>query len=281
MNANDIHVTNGHVPVTEGALPRESNPDFRAREGTTAAELDFTGERCIPGTSHPALVAQHVRRYAFAIESFATASSACLDVGCGAGYGAALLAGSCAQVTAIDVSEEAIAYARRHYCRGNIDWMVQDACQLALDDSSFDLVVAFEVIEHVPDAERFVSEVDRVLKDGGCLVLSTPVADSTHSHPENPFHVREFLPADLKTLLSSRFALVEMFGQRREGLAGVIAPASGIRQRLRRFFPRRTRAWMLRLAGEKPFAELQASDFVISRSLAGAEVIVAIARKGA
>jgi SAM-dependent methyltransferase len=87
--------------------------------------------------------------------------------------------------------------------------------ELPFADDSFDVVCSFEIVEHVADAERFVAELARVLKRGGRLVLSTPRADDPTRRPDNPFHEREFDADELRTLLSSSFSSVELFGQRR------------------------------------------------------------------
>jgi SAM-dependent methyltransferase len=115
----------------------------------------------------------------------------------------------------VDVSDEAIAYAREHYAARNVEFLVADVLELPFDPRSFDTVCSFEIVEHVPDAERFVAELARVLKPGGRLVLSTPRAEDPTVRPDNPFHEREFDADELRRLLTSSFSSVVLFGQRR------------------------------------------------------------------
>jgi SAM-dependent methyltransferase len=78
----------------------------------------------------------------------------------------------------------------------------------SLPDSSFDCVVAVEVLEHVQRDELFVKEVHRVLKDGGLFVMTTPNGDFVEN--TNPDHVRHYTLKELSTVLQSCFATVEV-----------------------------------------------------------------------
>jgi 2-polyprenyl-3-methyl-5-hydroxy-6-metoxy-1,4-benzoquinol methylase len=96
-----------------------------------------------------------------------------LDIGCGEGHFAALLAHGGAEVMAIDVAGEPLRRARTRH-----PWLdarlVEPEAPLPLADSSFDVVWAGETIEHVADTSQWLSEVRRVLRSGGILLLSTP-----------------------------------------------------------------------------------------------------------
>jgi 2-polyprenyl-3-methyl-5-hydroxy-6-metoxy-1,4-benzoquinol methylase len=96
-----------------------------------------------------------------------------LDVGCGEGRFAAELAGAGAQVVGIDVAEEPLRRARVRTPELDLR-LVPDSGPWSLPDASFDVVWAGEVIEHVADTSAWLSEVRRVLRSGGSLVLSTP-----------------------------------------------------------------------------------------------------------
>jgi 2-polyprenyl-3-methyl-5-hydroxy-6-metoxy-1,4-benzoquinol methylase len=96
-----------------------------------------------------------------------------LDVGCGEGYFAAALASRGAEVVAVDVAGEALRRARARH--PSLDTrLVEPEAPLSLDDSSFDIVWAGETIEHVADTSQWLSELRRVLRSGGLLLLSTP-----------------------------------------------------------------------------------------------------------
>jgi 2-polyprenyl-3-methyl-5-hydroxy-6-metoxy-1,4-benzoquinol methylase len=96
-----------------------------------------------------------------------------LDVGCGEGRFAAALAGAGASVVGIDVAEEPLRRARERHPELELH-RVAEAEALPFADSSFDLVWAGEVIEHVADTSAWLSELRRVLRSGASLLLSTP-----------------------------------------------------------------------------------------------------------
>jgi SAM-dependent methyltransferase len=72
-----------------------------------------------------------------------------------------------------------------------------DALELPFHDGSFDTVLAFEVLEHLPDSQRFFSEVARVLAPGGCLLLTTPHIWGLH---DEPYDFYRFTPHGLRAL---------------------------------------------------------------------------------
>jgi 2-polyprenyl-6-hydroxyphenyl methylase/3-demethylubiquinone-9 3-methyltransferase len=96
-----------------------------------------------------------------------------LDVGCGEGMFAAELVRAGADVVGIDVAEEPLRRARARHPELDLR-LVDGEGAWGLADAAFDLVWAGEVIEHVADTARWLSEVRRVLRSGGRLLLSTP-----------------------------------------------------------------------------------------------------------
>ena len=96
-----------------------------------------------------------------------------LDLGCGAGRFSALAAASGASTTGVDVAETALERARAAH--PDLDFrLVPFDGPLPLEDNSFDLVWASEVIEHVADTAAWLSEVRRVLAPRGRLLITTP-----------------------------------------------------------------------------------------------------------
>ena len=174
---------------------------------------EFTGERLIPGQVDIDLLNEHMARYTFAVRL--ARGKRVLDAGCGAGYGAAELARVSLRVTGIDVAAEAVEYAREHYPAPNLVFEQASATALPFDAASFDLVVAFEVIEHLEDWRGFLAEARRVLSPSGQLIVSTPnrlyYTESRGAHGANPFHVHEFDFAEFTAELKAVFPHVSMF----------------------------------------------------------------------
>ena len=112
------------------------------------------------------------RRRAFLLKSL-TPGRRALDVGCGEGAFAAELAAAGAEVVGVDVAEEPLRRARARHPGLDLRLLAAET-GWELPDSSFDLVWAGEVIEHVADTTGWLSELRRVLRSGGSLVLSTP-----------------------------------------------------------------------------------------------------------
>jgi SAM-dependent methyltransferase len=170
-------------------------------------------ERIVPDATEPGIVALHLKRYEFARPY--CVGKRVLDAGCGVGYGSAFLGETARSVLGVDVSGEAIDYARTRYGGGRVEFAVDDLQELGRADGEFDVVVAFEVIEHLPHPERFVSEARRVLKPDGVLVVSTPRVEQGRDRPANPFHEREFATDEFERLLGRSFGRVDVYGQRR------------------------------------------------------------------
>jgi ubiquinone/menaquinone biosynthesis C-methylase UbiE len=96
-----------------------------------------------------------------------------LDLGCGEGHFAAILAAQGAEVVAVDVAEEPLRRARVSHPDLDLQ-LVEAEGRLPFEDSSFDMVWAGETIEHVADTSGWLSELRRVLRSGGIVALTTP-----------------------------------------------------------------------------------------------------------
>jgi ubiquinone/menaquinone biosynthesis C-methylase UbiE len=169
--------------------------------------IEFTGERVIPGQVDPDLWAEHVSRYAFAAR-FAP-EALVLDVGCGAGYGTAELASRGRFAIGIDSAPEAIVHARSAYSTPNMAFIPASATALPFRDESFELVTAFEVIEHLTNWRDLLSEARRVLYPDGVFLVSTPnkeyYTDSRGASGPNPFHTHEFAFDEFHNALTEFF----------------------------------------------------------------------------
>ncbi|MBZ5536892.1 MAG: methyltransferase domain-containing protein [Acidobacteriia bacterium] len=180
---------------------------------STKTDLTFTGERFVPGEGGARIAYEHYHRYYFA-QSLAR-GKVVLDLGCGEGYGSNLLAEVAERVTGIDLSAEAVEHARGHYSRENLDFKAGDCRKTGLPDQKFDLIVCFEIIEHIAEHEELLTEVRRVLKPEGVFVISSPDKEfySDAEGYANPFHVKELYARDFQALLERQFPEVLLFSQ--------------------------------------------------------------------
>jgi ubiquinone/menaquinone biosynthesis C-methylase UbiE len=192
---------------------------------------EFTGERVIPGEVDPDLWNEHTARYAFA-ERMARGRRV-LDAGCGSGYGAAELARQARDVLAIDLSQDAIDYACEHYSAANLRFERASCLEIPVPDGSFDLVVAFEIIEHLEDWRAFLREARRVLSPQGRFVVSTPnklyYAEARSSLGPNPFHVHEFEYEEFRNELLAVFSNVTVYLENHtDAIVFAAAESSGV-----------------------------------------------------
>ena len=176
-----------------------------------------TGERYVPTSKlFDELDGTHTVHYIFAKQF--VENKVLLDAGCGYGYGCDYLAKSGARrVIGVDISREAIEFAKTHYARDNLEFIVMDCTRLAFRNNLFDAVISFEVIEHIHHTEQYLSETERALKPNGIFVLSTPnkkVGSPGLEKPVLPFHVIEFTAEELYHLVGQHFKDIKIFGKK-------------------------------------------------------------------
>lgn len=173
-------------------------------------------ERVVPW-GDPMLFSWHRARYQFAAAH--VAGRRVLDVGCGEGYGAALLAEHAREVVGVDYSAAAVDHAREAYPRSNLRFVVADATAPAPVVGQFDAITCFEVIEHIPSDDQLVAGLARMLKPDGCLFMSTPNAlvdalfEAVSAREHNEYHVNLLRPAQLRRRVRRHFREVRLYGQ--------------------------------------------------------------------
>src|SRR5471032_2859287 len=165
-------------PSSGGALPPSSGTSSPSMINTkkispkpTRSLHDLEEERAVPW-GDPGLFAWHRARYAFVLPL--VAGRRVLDVGSGEGYGGALLAESALEVVGVDYSPAAVEHSAATYNQPNLSFQIGEATDLPDELNSFDAVTCFEVIEHIADAARLVSNLRRAVRPGGVVILSTP-----------------------------------------------------------------------------------------------------------
>ena len=116
-----------------------------------------------------------------------------LEVGCGEGRGFDLLIPKAVSFSAVDKIRPVIDRLKNKYPAARL--MSMNIPPLTgLADNAYDVVVSFQVIEHIQDDGLFLQEINRVLKPGGIALLTTP--NRKLSLTRNPWHIREYLPSE-------------------------------------------------------------------------------------
>jgi ubiquinone/menaquinone biosynthesis C-methylase UbiE len=134
-----------------------------------------------------------------------------LDIACGSGYGSSMLASSAKKVIGVDIDENTVQYAKQNYGSPKVTFLQGRATAIPIEDSSVDVVVSYETVEHVKEYKKFLSEIKRVLKPKGLLIISTP-NDKVYIE-DNPFHQHEFVFSELSSLLKINFKNVKPYFQ--------------------------------------------------------------------
>ncbi len=175
----------------------------------SSGSLQYTGERYMPllrPPNHPGNLF-HDERYELAA-MFCHGKSV-LEIGCGAGYGAAILAREAASVYAFDYSQEAIEYCKEHYLADNINFYMVDFHDYQVKSHFYDVVVTYEFLEHIMDGDRLMVLIKEALVPGGMAFISTPKPPG-HSR----FHVHEYELEEFESLLSAHFQKYVMLNHR-------------------------------------------------------------------
>jgi O-antigen biosynthesis protein len=176
-------------------------------------------ERFDPATMRGELLeAEHLARYRWAAQL--AAHKRVLDAGCGTAYGSTILAEAGArEVVGVDLAADVLD-AVRSEVPSNVTLEHGDVRDLRHPDGSFEVIVCFEVIEHIDEPGRTLDELRRLLSPEGVLALSSPNRDV---YPQgNPHHIHEYTPPELYEELARRFEFVRLERQHTWITSGVL-----------------------------------------------------------
>lgn len=159
----------------------------------------------------------HIIRYKLARDLIRPGDTV-LDIACGLGYGAALLSfgSGASRIIGVDNSEFAIDYARGNFGDDpRLEFRCEDGAELGwLENASVDYVVSMETLERLPDPDRFLSAIARVLKPGGRIFVSVPnMWVDNHGRDPNPHHLHVYNLDKLKAQLGAHFELEGVWEQ--------------------------------------------------------------------
>jgi SAM-dependent methyltransferase len=166
-------------------------------------DLSFTGERLHRGDRLFALdLARHEAAYELARQRLG--AGRVLDLGCGSAHGTASLAAHHARVVGLDrVAPDACHRDAGHFVRADLN-------AIPFTSGAFELVVSFQVMEHLEDPTLYLDAIGRLLAPDGLALLTTP--NVLMSDGVNPYHVHEYHAEELAERLRTRFEEVEVLG---------------------------------------------------------------------
>ncbi len=180
--------------------------------------MQFDGERYVSGllgdASSGDIQSEHYHRYLFALR-FCVGKDV-LDIASGEGYGSHCLGQVASSVVGIDANIDAVDFANQNYLTDRVSFKNGTAQRIPIADASIDVVISFETLEHFTEHEAFATEVRRVLRPGGLLVISSPnrTVYSEEAGYHNAWHLRELDRSEFLNYLVGSFAHVRLFAQR-------------------------------------------------------------------
>ena len=147
-----------------------------------------------------------------------------LDIACGVGYaGPMFIQSGAVSYYGVDINDKLVEYAKDNFASELIGYSVGDICTFKID-KKFDLISCFETIEHIRDYKTAIKNLFDLLNPGGTLLISSPNRPVTspncntlNDKPSNEFHVQEFIPEELLSLLNQNGFLADknnLYGQR-------------------------------------------------------------------
>jgi SAM-dependent methyltransferase len=174
--------------------------------------LQLTGERTLPDVPEENYWFQ---RHLVVYEWIAArvAGRDVIDMACGEGYGADVLARVAGTVVGVDANPEAHEHARLRYARDGLSF-ARDLVQTYSGEA--DVVSFLQTIEHVEDPGAVLEHFKTLLRPGGTAYISTPnvltLAPQGAERSGNPWHVREYRAEEFAGLLAAHFESVELYG---------------------------------------------------------------------
>lgn len=169
----------------------------------------------------------HMERYRFA--SMIAKGKSVLDLACGTGAATSMFIKSgINSYDGVDINENYLTSASNKYALSDrINYHAEDMCTFN-NGKTFDIITCYGIIEHVENYESAIENLYKLLNPGGALLISSPNRLVTSPHcssindkPANEFHVQEFTPAELLSLLNCSGFIADrdnVYGQRQRRL---------------------------------------------------------------
>ena len=173
------------------------------------------------GPPYPFDSVLHLSRYSWAVEHLIHSGDTAVDLGCGTGFGAALISNFCSHVTAIDL-DPGVSELSARWGTTNVSFHCDDACSNDLTSRvlarDVDVILSMETIEHLEDYFTYIENAIAMMKPHGVFAVGTPNRTMTYERYPNRSHmdvshVQEFSAVSLGRTLSWYFDEVEVFYQ--------------------------------------------------------------------
>ncbi len=174
--------------------------------------LALTGERTLPDVPEENYwYRRHLVVYEWIAQRIRGLSA--IDMACGEGYGADVLARAASSVIGVDANPEAHEHARLRYTRPNLRY-VRDLVDRFSEPA--DAIVFLQTIEHLEDPGSVLEHFRSLVGEHGSVFVSTPnvltLAPRGAARSDNPWHVHEYRRAEFERLCSAHFTTVELYG---------------------------------------------------------------------
>jgi ubiquinone/menaquinone biosynthesis C-methylase UbiE len=156
-------------------------------------------------------LALHQQRYDFVLARLCPEDSV-LEVGTGTGGLSQRIASKCREFKGLEYDASACELTHRHL-QGRAAVFQGDAQAMPFSNRAFSVIVCLEVLEHLEDYGRALSEVHRCLRPEGQVIISVPYRRHGGLNPSNPFHIYEPGEAELVSTLRQYFTRVETLYQ--------------------------------------------------------------------
>lgn len=155
----------------------------------------------------------HLHRYSMVLNYIE--NKTVLDIASGEGYGTHLLSKKAKFIYGVDIDETTINKAKEKYKKENLKYLIGNTNSIPLENNSVDVVVSFETIEHHDKHNEMITEIKRVLKPNGILIISTPdkYFYSDKRNFKNSFHIKELYKDEFVNLISAFFDKIQILNQ--------------------------------------------------------------------
>jgi glycosyltransferase involved in cell wall biosynthesis len=158
---------------------------------------------------------ENLHRYRFAKE-FVKGKRVLVLVS-GNGYGGFILSEDAESVTCIEKNASNVRHASSNYIKENLEFIKGSITDVPIkEEKIFEVIICFEVLEHIKEHDELMKEVKRLLKDGGIFIASAPNKYMYSDQPsyQPPFHLTELSFDEFKTLLNNNFKNTLIYGQK-------------------------------------------------------------------